>query len=152
MADGPSRQLLVYEFPPGSSYEGQLVGALERIESGGTLRILDAVFAGRDPQSGETIAVAMSGGSAGLVTRLISFRLDAGQRSGATRQALEGPSGPLIRSVAGELEPGAAVLAVVIEHAWQDVLNAAIERAEGTTRSTDFTAHQRVADAWSPAA
>ncbi len=148
MPDGPTRQLLVYEFPPGSSYEGQLVGALERIESGGTLRILDAVFVGRDPESGEPIAVAMSGGTAGMVSRLITFRLEPQDRAKTTRQAMQGPAGPLINSLAEGLEPGAAVLAVLLEHAWQDVLNAAIGRAQGTTRSSDFTEHERIVDAW----
>jgi len=149
MADGPARQLLVYEFPPGSPYEGQLVGALERIESGGTLRIRDAVFAGRDPETGEPIAVTMSGGTAGMVSRLIMFRLERRDRAKATREALEGPSGPLITALTEELDPGAAVLAVLIEHAWQDVLDSAIQRAQGTTRSNDFTEHATVADAWS---
>jgi hypothetical protein len=149
MPDGPIRQLLVYEFPPGSSYEGQLVGALERIESGGTLLIKDAVFAGRDPETGEPIAVAMSGGTAGMVSRLIMFRLEARDRAKSTREAMAGPSGPLITSLTDGLEPGAAVLAVLIEHAWQHVLDAAIQRAQGTTRSSDFTHQGTVADAWS---
>jgi hypothetical protein len=29
------------EFEPGARFEGRLVGAIERIESGGTLRVLD---------------------------------------------------------------------------------------------------------------
>ena len=149
MPDGPTRQLLVYEFPAGSPYEGQLVGALERIESGGTLRIRDAVFAGRDA-AGETIAVAMSGGTAGLVSRLITFRLEARERAKTTREAMEGPSGPLITTLTEGLEPGAAILAVLIEHAWQDVLAAAIERAQGTAVSNGLTEHQRIADAWPP--
>jgi hypothetical protein len=144
----PARQLLVFEFPPGSRYEGQLVGALERIESGGTLRILDAVFAGRDPETGETIAVALSGGTAGMVSRLITFRLEPQDRAKTTRQALEGPSGEVIGTLTADLEPGAAVLAVLIEHAWQKVLNSAIERAQGTTVSSDLTEHERIADAW----
>lgn len=148
MSDTPSRQLIVYSFPPGSPFEGQLVGALERVESGGTLRILDALFAGRDPASGETIAVAMSGGTAGMVSRLISFRLDSGSRASTTRQALEGPSGSLIESLAADLEPGAAVLAVLIEHKWQDVLDSAIERARGSVLRNDFTEHERIAAAW----
>ena len=32
-------QLLVYGFAPGAEFEGQLVGAIERIEHGGTLRV-----------------------------------------------------------------------------------------------------------------
>ncbi len=149
MPDGPARQLLIYEFPPGSRYEGQLVGALERIESGGTLLIRDAVFAGRDGETGETVAVAMSGGTAGMVSRLIMFRLEARDRAKTTREAMAGPSGPLITSLTEGLEPGAAVLAVLIEHAWQNVLESAIERAQGTTRSSDYTEHGTIADAWS---
>src|SRR4051794_39866203 len=34
-------QLLIYGFEPGAEFEGRMVGAIERIESGGTLRILD---------------------------------------------------------------------------------------------------------------
>ena len=44
------RQLLAYTFPPGSAFEGQLVGALERIESGGAMRVLDALFVAREPE------------------------------------------------------------------------------------------------------
>lgn len=40
----PQVQLLVYAFGPEGAYEGRLVGALERLESGGALRVLDAVF------------------------------------------------------------------------------------------------------------
>jgi len=35
-------QLLVYGFGPGAVFEGRLVGALERIESGAALRVRDA--------------------------------------------------------------------------------------------------------------
>ena len=46
-------QLLVYGFAPGAAFEGQLVGAIERIESGGTLRVLDVLFVMRDPNTAE---------------------------------------------------------------------------------------------------
>lgn len=36
-------QLLVYGFEPGAKFEGRLVGAIERVESGGTLRVLDVL-------------------------------------------------------------------------------------------------------------
>jgi hypothetical protein len=36
----PSAQLLLYRFGPDAEFEGQLVGALQRIENGGTLRAL----------------------------------------------------------------------------------------------------------------
>jgi hypothetical protein len=128
----PSRQLLVYRFPPGSSFQGQLVGALERIESGGSMRILDAMFVGREDPSGDVFAVTMSSdSSAGMISKLLSFRLDSKARVDATTRAIDGPTGPLVQSLASSLEPGAAVTAVLVEHAWEQFLGDAIERLGG---------------------
>jgi hypothetical protein len=44
----PIVQLLAYRFGPDAAFEGRLVGALERMESGGTLRVLDVLFVGRE--------------------------------------------------------------------------------------------------------
>ena len=48
----PSRQLLVFGFGADAAFEGQLVGALERVESGGAVRILEVVFVAADEASG----------------------------------------------------------------------------------------------------
>jgi hypothetical protein len=48
-ATAPHSQLLVYRFGPEARFEGQLGGAFQRIESGGALRILDALFLASDP-------------------------------------------------------------------------------------------------------
>jgi hypothetical protein len=136
----PARQLLAYKFGPESSYEGQLVGALERIESGGALRIVDALFVGRGPDTGEVTAVSLSGGSAGMIGRLLSFRLDAGERQAATQRALEGPTGEIVRTLGDQLQPGVAIAAVLIEHAWAQALDEAVRRmggAEAVSESTD---------------
>jgi len=61
----PRAQLLVYGFGPGADFEGRLVGALERIESGGTVRIVDALFVANDPETGELVAVDLRGAGAG---------------------------------------------------------------------------------------
>ena len=45
-----ARQLLAFTFGSDSTFEGQLVGALERIESGGTVRVLDGLFVARARQ------------------------------------------------------------------------------------------------------
>lgn len=58
-------QLLLYRFGPDAGFEGQLVGALERLESGGALRILDVLFVRRDRESGEVAAIDLHGGGAG---------------------------------------------------------------------------------------
>ena len=59
------RQLLLYGFAADATFEGQLVGALERLESGGALRILDVLFVRRDPESGDIDAIDLHGDGAG---------------------------------------------------------------------------------------
>src|SRR5436309_5927021 len=95
-----SRQLLAYTFGSESRFEGQLVGALERIESGGAMRVLDALFVAREPESGELTAVSLAGGAGGIIGQLLDFRLDAGRRTSATQRALSGPVGETIQALA----------------------------------------------------
>jgi hypothetical protein len=144
-----ARQLLAYEFPPGSTFEGHLVGALERIESGGGMRILDVLFVGREPDSGELVAVSLSnGGSAGMIGRLISFRLESSARRATTDRTLSGPLGEIVRSLAATLEPGAAIAAVLVEHAWSQTLGEAIERMGGTQRVSEFVETSDAGELW----
>ena len=85
----PSAQLLAYGFGPGADFEGQLLGALERIESGGALRILEALFVTTDAESGELVAIDLqSEGAGGIVAPLLSFRLEPAARRRATERAL----------------------------------------------------------------
>jgi hypothetical protein len=83
-----SKQLLVYRFGPDAAFEGRLVGALERLESGGTLRILDALFVTTDAKTGDLSAIDLQGGTGGLIAKLLDFRLDPA----AQRRALTEPS------------------------------------------------------------
>jgi hypothetical protein len=139
-----TRQLLVFSFPPGSRFEGQLVGALERIESGGAMRIMDALFVARE-QSGELVAVSTrADGSAGMIGRLLSFRLDDATRERSTKRALDSPAGEIVRSLAGRLEPGEARAAVLIEHAWASTLAEAIGRMGGTQTVSEFVAQPEI--------
>jgi hypothetical protein len=67
-------QLLVYGFGPGADFEGRLLGALEQIESGGTVRVLDAgrVSAGaaRERRSSAPVAPVVAAVRAPVVTML----------------------------------------------------------------------------------
>jgi hypothetical protein len=82
-------QFLLYGFGPDADFEGQLVGALERVESGGALRILDVLFVRRDAASGEIVAVDLQGkGAGGVVGPLLGFRLDESERRRMTERAL----------------------------------------------------------------
>ena len=118
-------QLLVYGFGPGAEFEGRLVGAIERIESGGTLRVLDVLFVMRDAETNELVVTQRRGrGQGSLVGPLLGFRLDAGERRRASEKALraDGPAGTL-RRLGEDLEPGAAVAALLVEHVWMRALD-----------------------------
>src|SRR5437016_12478191 len=91
----PLRQLVAFVFPPGAAFEGRLSTALQRIESGGALRLLDAVFVGREAGVGELVAVSLSGSSAGMIGQLVGFRLDDATSPRVNQRALHGPSGAL---------------------------------------------------------
>ena len=132
-----SRQFLAYRFEPGARFEGQLVGALERIESGGAIRVLDMLFVTREPETGELTAISLRG-SAGKTSELLGFRLDAGERRAATRRALEGAGAETVEKLAGLLEPGGAIAAVLVEHAWADALGQAVARLGGTETAAEF--------------
>src|SRR4051794_26432541 len=82
-------QLLVYRFGSDAAFEGRLVGALERIEAGAAVKIVDALFVASDPESGELVAIDLgSNGAGGIVAPLLRFRLEPGLRRRATERAL----------------------------------------------------------------
>jgi hypothetical protein len=135
----PSNQLLAYRFDSGSSFEGQLVGALERIESGGAMRVLDALFVAREPDSGELVAVSLTAdGRTGIIGRLLDFRLDPSKRAAATRSAVDGPVGAAVTAIGNDLTPGTAFAAVLVEHTWAQTLGDAIERLGGAETANEF--------------
>jgi hypothetical protein len=137
----PARQLLVYRFGPEAAFEGRLVGALERMESGGTLRILDALFVTIEAETGDLLAIDLQGGSGGLIAKLLDFRLDPAARRRAAERALaeeSGGLGQMLRQLGKTLEPGAALGAVLVEHVWARVLEDAVARTGGRRLTSEF--------------
>jgi hypothetical protein len=140
-------QLLLYDFGSGGDFEGRLVGALERTESGGALRVRDTLFLARDAESGELSAISLaSDGAGGVVAPLLGFRLDPAQRRAATERALGGPAGELLADLARLLEPGAALAAVLVEHVWAGALDDAVARTGGTPLASAFVGATTLAD------
>jgi hypothetical protein len=136
-------QLLAFRFEATAQFEGQLVGALERAESGGTLRILDVLFVGRDPDSGDLVAIDAPGkGQGSVVSALLGFRLDPAERGRSTERALrayardEEPN-PL-RELGQSLQPGEAIAAVLVEHVWAHAVDDAVERTGGAPLVSSF--------------
>jgi hypothetical protein len=135
----PTRQLLIYRFDADPNFEGRLVGALERMESGGALRIVEALFVGYDAETGELAAIDLrSRGAGSLVSPLIGFRLDPRERKRATERALAAESGDSIRAIAAALAPAAAITALLVEHAWARALADAMSQSGGAPVSSGF--------------
>jgi hypothetical protein len=127
----PSRQLLAFGFDANAAFEGQLVGALERLESGGALRILDVLFVAADEATGELTAIDLQGGTGGLTAKLLDFRLDPAARRGEA-------TSELARDLGAALQPGTALAAVLVEHIWSRVLDDAVSRVGGRSLTRDF--------------
>ena len=135
----PSRQLLTFGFDAGSAFEGQLVGALERLESGGALRILDVLFVAADEATGELTAIDLQGGTGGLTAKLLDFRLGpAARRREATSE--------LARGLGAALQPGTALAAVLVEHVWSRALEDAVSRVGGRTLASEFVDASRLSE------
>lgn len=150
-ATTPRAQLLVYGFGPGADFEGRLLGALERIESGGTVRILDALFVANDPETGELVAVDLRGaGAGGIVAPLLLFRLDPSERRRATERTLSADRGGVpadtLRELGMRLDPGAALVAFLLEHEWALALEDAAARTGGTPLTNEFVAPRELAE------
>ena len=147
----PNVQLLAYRFEPGAAFEGQLLGALERIESGGSLRIREVLFVGRDPETGELLAIAARGRQQGsLVAPLLGFRLDPSERARATQKALRaydrGPEPNPLRQLGETLAPGGAVAALLVEHLWAHAIDDAVSRTGGAALISAFVAGTELAE------
>ena len=107
-------------------------------EGGGALRVLDALFVGRDPETGELVAIDLGAGADGTLAPLLGFRLDPAERRRATERALGAGAGETLRELGEALEPGAAMAAVLVEHAWARALEDAVSRAGGTPLADKF--------------
>jgi hypothetical protein len=121
------RELLVYEFSaPPSSFEGHLLGALERAESGGALRVVDVLVLARDADSHELTVLRHRGGAAGLVAAATDFRL-------RDRKPIpqSDPDTSALAATGAALAPGEAVVALVVQHEWARILDDAAARIGG---------------------
>jgi hypothetical protein len=147
----PTAQLLSYGFGSDAAFEGQLLGALERLESGGALRILDALFIQNDPETGELVAANLRGDGAGsIVGPLLTLRLDVTERRRITEKTLRdhsrGIPADTIRALAATLEPGASVAAVLVDHRWLQALQDAGSRTGGRLLASEFVNASELAE------
>jgi hypothetical protein len=136
------RQLLVYGFDAGARFEGRLVGALERMESGDTVRIVETWFVARDADSSELSAVALrSRGAGSLVAPMLDFRLDP-----AKRRRLTAEVDPALLELGETLAPGEALAAVLVEHRWAGALEDAVAGSGGKPLTNALVEGESLAD------
>jgi hypothetical protein len=129
-------RLRVYRFDAGFRYDGSVVEALERTESGEGPRVLDALFVARDPDTGALEAVDLGTGRAdGTLAALLDFRLDPGRRRATTERMLEGRGTvppAVLESIGSGLTPGSAVLAILTAGGEPAALDGAVSGLGGS--------------------
>lgn len=149
-----AKQLLAFTFGSDSQFQGQLVGALERIDVGGRLRTLDGLFVAREPEPGGLTAISSSDlPPSRMTSRLLDFRLDDRQRRTATQRSLDGEAGEAVQALRAQLRPRTAIAAVLVEHKAAtahadaaDALADAVARVGGTEVVSEFVDASRVTE------
>ena len=72
----------------------------------------------------------------------VQFRLEPGERRRATERALSpgecGVPAETLRQLKETLEPGAAIVAVLLEHEWAHALHDAVARTDGVPLANEF--------------
>jgi hypothetical protein len=128
-------RLRVYRFAA-ATYEGWIIGALERLELIGDIRLLDALLIARDATTGELEAIDRATGRAdGTMAAFLDFRLSAASRRETTSRTLaphpDGVPAGAIEALAATLEPGGALLAVLVAGGTPAELEEAVARGRG---------------------
>jgi hypothetical protein len=141
----PATQLLVLRLGPDASLEGGLLGAIERIEANESLRVLDALFLRRAPDTGELEALTAAGSATGAMTvAALEFRLEPETRRAKSKQALDAT--PELAALGQALEPGEALAAVLIQHRWVAGLTGELARAGVASASAHFVDATRLSE------
>ena len=146
----PSTQLLAFEFGADAVFEGQLVGALERLESGGAVRILEVFFVVAGEAAEQPVAIDLQGGTGGLIAKLLDFRLDPAARRKAAGVSLGGDASDsmaeALRDLGTALAPRTALALVLIEHVWARALEDAVSRVGGRPLASEFVEAARLSE------
>ena len=126
--------LRAYRFGVDSVFDGGLVGAVERLEAAPDAALLDALFVARDAATGELQAIDLAAArSDGTLSALLDFRLDLGRRRAMTRRTLatDAVSPALLETIVTRLEPGDALLVLLLDSASAPALDEAVARTRG---------------------
>ena len=118
-------QLISIGFDRDTNFEGKVIEELARLESGGTIRVLDLLFIARDPDSDDTVVLEHPDAAdlGGIVGALLGFEFE-GDTGAPQSDGSEGEhhafgfSQNEIQQMAAGLGPGESAGILLIEHVW----------------------------------
>jgi hypothetical protein len=139
-------QLLAVGFPAGSRFEGTIAEQLDRLESDGSIRILDFVFLHRDETTGALVRMDYrDGDDEGHVTTMLEGAggdaADWPQGAGGAFRLTPGD----IREAAEALDPGTSAAFIIFEHVWARGLKRSILEVGGVPFAEGFLTPEAVA-------
>jgi hypothetical protein len=136
-------QLMCVGFEPGANFEGRIADELAKLQSEGTIRLLDLLFVARDTDSDELVVLEHQEETMGAVVgALLGLQLDAEQAEG---ERSFGMSTAEIEAVGAALPHGGAAGLMLIEHVWARDLKRAIRDAGGKPLGEEFLTPETVA-------
>jgi hypothetical protein len=135
-------QLVSLGFEPGANFEGRIADELARLASDRTIRILDLLFIGRDPDSDEFVVLEHQEESMGsIVGALLGVRLEGQEEQEHSFGFTPGE----IEEMAAGLEPGGSAGLLLVEHVWARDLKRAVRDAGGRMLGESFLTPETVA-------
>jgi len=136
-------QLMSVGFEPGSNFEGRIADELAKLQSEGTIRLLDLLFVARDTDSDEIVVLEHQEETMGAVVgALLGLKLDAEQAEG---ERSFGMSTAEIEEMGAALPPGGAAGLMLFEHVWARDLKRAIRDAGGSPLGDEMLTPETVA-------
>jgi hypothetical protein len=136
-------QLMSVAFEPGGNFEGRIADELAKLQSDGTIRLLDLLFVVRDTDSDELVVLEHQEETLGAVAgAVLGLRLDDEQAEG---ERAFGMTSAEIEEMGAELPHGGAAGIMLIEHVWARGLKRAIRDAGGTMLGDQFLTPESVA-------
>src|SRR5829696_8106577 len=84
-------QLVAIGFSPDANFEGRIIDELQRLERHETIRILDLLFVGKHPETGDLLALDYQGEELGaIVGALLGFEFDDdGERQAQSSEGIQ---------------------------------------------------------------
>ncbi len=130
-------QILAFDFRRRADFARRILNELGTLELSGTIRLLDVLFARKDRETGDLIALDDSEQGLGTICgALLGFGFDDGEQSVPPAPAV-GPSFGFgteqIEALGAELHRGHSAGFVLLEHVWAKRFKVAVARAGGVS-------------------